>query len=56
MSRLTPEDVAAWLVASCAEQGVPVLVTDPRVLATVAALLAGPVAAPDRAERGRGGP
>ena len=34
-------DVAAWLAASCAAQGVPVLVTDPRVLADVAALLSG---------------
>jgi hypothetical protein len=32
-------EVAAWLAASCAEQGVPVLITDPRVLADVAALL-----------------
>ena len=36
---MSPEVVAAWLRASCAQQGVPVLITDPRVLADVAALL-----------------
>ena len=35
------EAVAAWLRASCAEQGVPVLITDPHVLADVAVLLSG---------------
>jgi hypothetical protein len=47
---VSAEDVAAWLAASCAEQGVLVLVTDPHVLADVAALLS---AAPGSAERGR---
>ncbi|GAA4749702.1 hypothetical protein GCM10023328_35430 [Modestobacter marinus] len=44
---LSREAVAAWLSASCAEQGVPVLVTDPHVLAKVAALLSSPTAASD---------
>lgn len=34
------EEVAVWLAASCQAQGVPVLVTDARVLGEVAALLA----------------
>jgi hypothetical protein len=38
---VSPEVVAAWLSASCAEQGVPVLITDPHVLADVAVLLSG---------------
>ena len=38
---VSAEDVAAWLATSCAAQGVPVLVTDPGVLADVAALLCG---------------
>lgn len=42
---LSRDAVAAWLAASCAEQGVPVLITDSNVLAKVAALLAPPVAA-----------
>jgi hypothetical protein len=41
---LSREAVAAWLSASCAEQGVPVLITDPHVLARVAALLSPPTA------------
>lgn len=41
---LSPEAVAAWLSASCAEQGVPVLITDPHVLAKVATLLSPPTA------------
>ena len=41
---VSPEAVAAWLRASCAEQGVPVLITDPHVLAKVAALLSPPAA------------
>lgn len=44
---LSPEAVAAWLSASCAEQGVPVLITDPHVLAKVAALLSPPPAGPE---------
>lgn len=44
---VSPEAVAAWLSASCAEQGVPVVITDPRVLAKVAALLAPPAPSGD---------
>ena len=53
MAKLTREQVTAWLEASCAEQGVPVKVTDPQTLAKVAALLA-PAggAARSRAQRG----
>jgi hypothetical protein len=50
---VSPEVVAAWLRASCAEQGVPVRVTDPQVLGRVAALL--PPVAGDRSA-GRDGP
>jgi hypothetical protein len=39
VGKLTPEQVAEWLAASCAAQGVPVRVRDPRVLGRVAALL-----------------
>lgn len=46
---LSSEDVAAWLSASCAEQGVPVLITDPHVLAKVAALLGRPSAGSETA-------
>ena len=48
---VSAEDVAAWLAASCAEQGVPVLVTDPRVLADVAALLSAAPGSPGRRAR-----
>jgi hypothetical protein len=48
---VSAEDVAAWLAASCAEQGVPVLVTDPRVLADVAALLSAAPGLPGRGAR-----
>jgi hypothetical protein len=36
---VSAEQVAEWLAASCAAQGVPVRVRDPQVLAQVAALL-----------------
>ena len=39
MARLTDEEVLAFVVASCAAQGVPVKVTDPLVLGKVALLL-----------------
>lgn len=48
---VSAEDVAAWLAASCAEQGVPVVITDPRVLADVAALLSAVPGAAGRAVR-----
>ncbi len=53
MAKLTREQVAAWLVSSCAAQGVAVKVTDPQTLAKVAALLTPAGGAPrSRAERG----
>lgn len=39
MGTLSPEGVAAWVVASCAAQGVPVKVTDAQVISRVRALL-----------------
>jgi hypothetical protein len=50
---LTPAQVAEWLAGSCAAQGVPVRVTNPQVLAQVAALLPSAGGAPrSRAQRG----
>jgi hypothetical protein len=40
----TREQVAAWVKASCDRQGVPLVVTDPSVVADVAVLLTGRVA------------
>lgn len=51
---LSREAVAAWLSESCAEQGVPVLITDPHVLAKVAALLSPPTAAGFGTDRRKG--
>ena len=42
MGRLSPEQVAAWVVESCAQQQVPVAVTHPGTLARIGALLGGP--------------
>lgn len=54
---LSQDAVAAWLAASCAEQGVQVVITDPHVLAKVAALLAPPATGPETARGpGRGRP
>ncbi len=39
--KATREAARAWVVASCQAQGVPVLVTDLRVLASVAGLVSG---------------
>lgn len=39
LSSLTPEEVAAWVAASCAAQGVPVKVTDPTIVRRMGALL-----------------
>ena len=39
LSHLSEEDLAAWVAASCAAQGVPVKVTDPGVVRRVGALL-----------------
>lgn len=53
MAKLSREQVTAWLEASCAEQAVPVKVTDPQTLAKVAALLRPAGGAPrSRAQRG----
>ncbi len=49
---MTDEAFAAWVTASCERQGVPVKVTDVRVVAEVAALLSGGTARPP-AKRGR---
>src|SRR5437868_1195436 len=42
LSRLTGEELAAWVASSCAAQGVPVKVTDPTVVRRVGALLGAP--------------
>ena len=39
LSRLSPEELAAWVTESCAAQGVPVKVHDPAVIKRVGALL-----------------
>jgi hypothetical protein len=57
MGRLTPEAVAAWVAASCERQGVPVKITDARVIGHVASLLSDGRARPGRqAERRRAAP
>lgn len=53
---MSPEQVAAWLAASCAEQGLSVVVTDPHVLADVAALLAARAVPGSARSAGRGRP
>ena len=40
--QIRPEMVRAWLIRTCAAQGVPVKVADPRVIARVVALLPQP--------------
>jgi hypothetical protein len=54
LSHLTPDEVAAWVAASCAAQGVPVKVTDPTVVRRVGTLLG--VVTPERRGRKRSGP
>ena len=39
LSHLSAEELAAWVEASCASQGVPVKVTDPMVVRRVGTLL-----------------
>lgn len=39
LSSLSANEVAAWVAASCAAQGVPIKVTDPTVIRRVGALL-----------------
>lgn len=51
-----PDRVRAWLEASCAAQGVPVVVTDPLVLARVAALVSGTAGAAARRASAEDGP
>jgi len=41
LSHLSADEVAAWVAASCAAQGLPVKVTDPGVVRRVAVLLGG---------------
>ena len=53
--RFAAEVVADWVRASCAAQGLPVLVTDPGVLSVVAVLLTGR-AAPGGPQRFCAGP
>ncbi len=55
VGKLTPAQVSEWLAASCAAQGVPVRVSDPQVLAKVAALLPAPVVGPANARSAGGG-
>ena len=53
MGRLTDSEVAAWVAASCAAQGLPVKVTDVATVSDVCVLLGG--GAPgDRPARQRG--
>jgi hypothetical protein len=53
---VTPEQVAAWLAASCAEQGLSVVVTDPHVLSDVAVLLSAQAVPRSARSAGRGRP
>ena len=43
LSGMTGDELAAWVAQSCAQQGIPVKVTDVTVLRRVCALLGGPV-------------
>lgn len=45
LSHLPPDELAAWVEASCAAQGVPARITDAHVVREVAVLLGGPVRA-----------
>lgn len=57
MGRLSPERVAAWVLASCQAQGVPLKVTDRTVVEQVSSLFGGASGrtAPAR-QRGEGAP
>lgn len=46
MGRVDPQEVAEWVSATCEAQGVPVRVTDPDVVRSVAVLLSGRAAGP----------
>ena len=39
MARLTPEELALWVVHSCKSDNLPVRITDPNLLARVSILL-----------------
>ena len=41
MAGVTPEQIRAWVEASCAQQGVPVAVTDPATVERIVVLLGG---------------
>lgn len=43
---LSPGELAAWVSATCRQQGVPVTISNPATLATVATLLGRPASAP----------
>ena len=51
--RQTPEQLAAWVAGSCADQSVPVKITDALVVSQVAALLGRRDPSPPARERGR---
>lgn len=52
---MTADELAVWVTASCERQGIPVKITDRRVITEVAALLTdGTVRAPTRGEAGSG--
>lgn len=51
-----PDRVHAWLAASCAAQGVAVVVSDPLVLARVAVLVSGSAGAARRRASAEAGP
>ena len=46
LSHLSADELAAWVTASCAAQGVPVKVTHPTMVRRVGALLGAQVAGP----------
>jgi hypothetical protein len=52
---LTREQVVCWVERTCAEQGVPVYVSDPVTIAQVVTLLRGGTTERTRAERGSTG-
>lgn len=52
---LTRDQVAAWVQRTCAEQGVPVYVSDPATIAQVVTLLRGGTTERTRAQRGSTG-
>jgi hypothetical protein len=39
LSHVPPDELAAWVAASCAEQGIPVRISDPLVVRQVAVLM-----------------